>query len=183
MRHQLDGEPTCSDGAGRDLEHGAGVTGPAFGVERSCEARPEHAPAPTPATWIQIEANTIIQGELENGELCSVLRSADDEWLLFESERAAGRRARRFMAQLARRDSREFARLVGGQEVLARWGLRRKAGPGTVKVSSLKAYLDLWLTDFASFYDIDGRSHPIEDYPIELEELLGFRPGVAYRRL
>ena len=84
---------------------------------------------------------------------------------------------------LARHDPEEFARLVGGQEVLARWVLGRRAGPGTVKVRSLKAYLDLFLNDFACFYEIDGRAYPIEDYPLELEELIGFRPGVAYRRL
>ena len=111
-----------------------------------------------------------------------MLCSAEGEWLLFASEKAAGQRARKFMAELARHDAEEFARLVGGQEVLASWALGRRAGPGTAKVRSLKAYLDLWLSDFSSLYEIEGSAYPIGNYPIELEELLGFKPGVAYRR-
>lgn len=126
----------------------------------------------------------MIQGEIDDDdEFCPLLRAGDSEWLLFRSAEAAGRRARRFMAELARHDSTEFARLIGGPEVLARWALGRPAGPGTAKVRSLKAYLDLWLIDFASFYAVDRKTYPIEDYPIELEKILGFKPGVAYRRV
>lgn len=133
--------------------------------------------------WIQIEPDRLIQGEIDECEFGPVLRAGESEWLLFRTEKAAGRHARRFMAALARHDSKEFARLVGGPKVLARWTLGRPAGPGTAKVCSLKAYLDLWLTDFAALYDVDPEAYPIEDYPIELEDALGFRPGVAYRRV
>lgn len=133
--------------------------------------------------WIELAGDRFIQGEIEEGDFGPLLRGRENEWLLFRSEAAAGRRARKFMAELARRDTREFARLIGGKKVLVRWSLGRPAGPGTVKVCSLKAYLDLWLTDFAALYDVEPEGHLIEDYPIEIEDDLGFRPGVAYRRV
>ena len=137
----------------------------------------------TSLAWIQIEGDRLIEGEIDDDEFGPVLRAGESEWLLFRSEKDVGRRARRFMADLARHDPEEFARLMGGEEVLARWTLGRPAGPGTAKVRSLKAYLDLWLTDFAALFDVDPQPYPIKDYPIELEGVLGFKPGVAYRRV
>ena len=61
-------------------------------------------------------------------------------------------------------------------------GAGQASRPGYSKVRSLRAYLDLWLTDFAALYDVESQAYPIEDYPLELEELVGFKPGVAYRR-
>ena len=112
-----------------------------------------------------------------------MLRGADSEWLLFESQKSAGLRARRFMARLAKSDPEGFAELIGGLEVLTEWEVRIPSGPGTAQVTSRKRYFDLFLTDFSSLYSVDGAGHAIEDYPIDLEALLGFRPGIAYRRL
>lgn len=183
---RLDGQPLGCSGAVIDPEF---VTGAEFA---SCiQLRPASEPPPRPwenasqhtsRTWIQIEDGALVEGEIDDGESWPVLRSPKGEWLLFVSEVAAGLRARKFMARLARQDPEEFIHLVGGPEVLAQWALGRPAGPGTVKVTSLEAFLDLWRTDFACLYEIEGTGHPIEDYPVDLEELLGFRPGVAYRR-
>jgi len=151
-------------------------------IARGIALTEKAAPQQASPDWIQIERHRLIQGEIGVDEFCPVLLADEREWLLFESEIVAGLRARGFMAQLARHEPEEFTYLVGGEEVLAAWAEGIPAGPGTTKVTSLDKYLDLWLTDFTSLYDVECAGHAIEAYPAELEELLGFRPRIAYRR-
>lgn len=169
---------------GGDSGSSADVAGAKRRLSRSYLRSPaeEGASHRASPTWIQIEEGRLIEGEIEDGELGPVLLANDGEWMLFESEEAAGVRARRFMADLSRQDPEEFANLVGGSEVLLGWTTGIPAGPGTEKVTSLRKYLDLWLTDFASLYDINGAGSLIKACSASLRKRLGFHPGIAYRR-
>lgn len=66
------------------------------------------------------------------------------EWYLFESSEVAGKTAKIYWKELAETDPDEFAAIVG-EKTLVAWALGQYAGPGSVQVSSLDEWLDLWL--------------------------------------
>jgi len=66
------------------------------------------------------------------------------EWYIFGTQEAAGQAARDYWRELAENDPEEF-RCIVGDESLVKWALGQYAGPGSTKVNSLEAWLDLWL--------------------------------------
>lgn len=84
------------------------------------------------------------------------------EFYIAKNDTQAGEQARAYYADMADNDKEEFACLVGESNLIA-WALGKSAGPGSVKVNSLSAWLDLFLKNpeetFASY---DGTSQDVK---------------------
>lgn len=100
------------------------------------------------------------------------------DYYVAESKEQAGEKAREYWADMAENDQQEFACIVGDATLIA-WGIGKKAGLGSTKVSSLKEWLDLWLnTPEEQWASYDGKASKIE-INCNLAEELGFDPNVA----
>ena len=102
------------------------------------------------------------------------------EFYIAEDAETAGQAARKRWADMARDDPEEFTCLVG-TDTLVSWALGQRAGPGTAKVESLNAWLDVISQypeeEFATF---DGSEQEVERVGRLVEEI-GFTPTVAYQ--
>lgn len=103
------------------------------------------------------------------------------EFYVARSSMEAGKAARKYWADMAENDKREFTAMVGEKALIA-WALGEYGGPGSTQVTSLKKWLDLSLKvpeeQFASY---DGQERTVEKVSSELRKALGFTPKVAYR--
>jgi hypothetical protein len=73
-----------------------------------------------------------------------MITSGSREWYIFQNEEEAGKEAREYYKDMAENDAEEFICMVG-EETLVKWCLGEYAGPGLTQVTSLEAWLDLWL--------------------------------------
>lgn len=81
------------------------------------------------------------------------------EWVIFETQEAAGAAAREYWEDMAQNDPREFTCMVG-ESTLVSWALGHYAGPGSTQVNSLEDWLDLWLdTPEEHFASYDSNEH------------------------
>jgi hypothetical protein len=111
----------------------------------------------------------------------ALIQDGSREWTVFKDSDDAGQDAREYWANMARNDPAEFALMVG-ESTLVSWGLGQPAGPGSYKVRSLSAWLDLWLDtpeDHHARYD--GEERTVDHIGEDLCEEVGFTPTVAYR--
>lgn len=82
---------------------------------------------------------------------------------------------------MVKNDPREFEALVGA-ETLVKWAMGESAGPGSAKVKSLKAWLDLHLnTPEEEWGTYDGNELDVTACSSTLRKAIGFTPKVAYR--
>ena len=102
------------------------------------------------------------------------------EWMVFASREEAGREARGYWADMAENDPTEFRHMVG-DESLVQWALGRPAGPGTTRVRSLDAWLDLHLDlpeeHFASY---DGEEREVKEPTSDERERAAFVKMLAH---
>lgn len=105
------------------------------------------------------------------------------------SEDEAGKAAEKYWRDMAESDSSEFAAMVG-EETLIAWGMGKKAGPGSVKVSSLEQWFNLTSNHPAEvFATYDGQEVFVsinaalaEELGIDYEDTdNGYMRVVAYR--
>jgi len=103
------------------------------------------------------------------------------EFYLAKNSKIAGEKAREYWEDLAQNDPKEFACIIG-ENNLIQWGLGQFAGPGNVAVNSIEKWLDLHLDipeeTWASY---DGTEREVTRIGKEIVEELGFIPTVAYR--
>lgn len=103
------------------------------------------------------------------------------EFVVARSSEQAGKAARKRWADMAQNDKSQFRAMVGDEALMA-WAMGEYGGPGSTKVKSLKAWLDLHLNvpeeEWASY---DGNERTVERVSPELRKALGFTPKVAYR--
>ena len=106
----------------------------------------------------------------------------EGEFIVFPDADTAGQAARAYWEHMAQNDPDEFALMVG-KDTLISWALGQYAGPGHSQVTSLDAWLDLWLdTAEEHFASYDSAERDVDDVTDEAEEEIGFKPGVAYKR-
>ena len=134
---------------------------------------------------IVIDGETFAEASLgyEISEGVHSITFGDDprEYIVAESAEVAGQAARARWAEMAEHDPAEFRCMVGDQALIA-WALGQPAGPGSTKVTSLDAWLDLHLdTPEEEFAGYDGEHCDVERVGSELADELGFVPTVAYR--
>lgn len=102
-------------------------------------------------------------------------RGTYNRFFLFPTEEDAGKYVREHWADYVEDDPDEAIQILGAENLI-RWGLGQEAGPGSVKVKSLKEWLDLhldcWDEHFESVFEVDTVSE-------DLEELFGFKPTIA----
>lgn len=118
--------------------------------------------------------------EIGIGDLCSIETEEGEEFLLSEDRDSAGEAAKERWADMVVNDPQEFSAIVG-TETLVAWALGQRAGPGTVKVTSLSDWLDLVSRhpqdEWASY---DGAEREVTRVG-RLAGALGYVPTVAYR--
>lgn len=102
------------------------------------------------------------------------------QFYLAEDSEAAGKAAREYWEDMADNDPKEFTCIVG-EEALIQWGLGRSASPGSVGVSSLTEWLDLWLDHPEEHWASDDSTERTVERCGKLADDLGFMPTVAYR--
>lgn len=133
--------------------------------------------------WIEIEGEVfqIDDVYLYEYSYLPLVRIGRREFYVARDAQEAGEAARRYWADMASDDPREFTAIVGSDALIA-WALGQPHGPGMVAVTSLEEWLDLWLDvpeeNWAAY---DGHEREIDAVSGELEDILGFTPTVAYR--
>ena len=127
---------------------------------------------------------TVAEGDCrkdDNGGATIVVQCDTSSWpkdvMLFETREDAGQYVRQYWEDYIECESSEEVIAILGAETLISWALGRSAGPGSVKVNSLKEWLDLHV-------DVP-EEHFEEEYQVEaigenLVEILGFKPEVAF---
>jgi len=108
-------------------------------------------------------SNIRIDGEFVDARVDGgyVVSEGRREWSVFASREDAGKEARGYWADMADNDPTEFRHMVG-DESLVQWALGRYAGPGSTRVRSLDAWLDLWLdTPDEHFASYDGEEREV----------------------
>lgn len=130
---------------------------------------------------IKIDGEKHVIDEVFDGGYLPLVRCGRMEFYVAENSDAAGKAARRYWADMAENDPKEFACIVGA-ETLIQWGMGHYAGPGTAQVRSLQEWLDV-CADYPEeeFGSYDGQECEVEAAGARLREELGFRPTVAYR--
>ena len=132
------------------------------------------------SVWIEIDGYGKLPCEVtEQGDGIGV-GTGDYEFICFTDWDEAGEAAKAYWEDLAENDRREFAEIVGAEN-LASWCLGQPAGPGKTKVTSLDRWFELWLTAPEEHWArYDGRECKVlsvsEAFKDEFREL-----GVAYR--
>lgn len=105
------------------------------------------------------------------------------EFIVFPSAAEAGREARRYWKEMAENDPQEIVCLVG-TDVLVAWALGQWAGPGSVHVTCLSDWLDLFLDAPAEEWNRQDGSTEYEIYiepGSEAADAIGFDgDAVAY---
>lgn len=112
-----------------------------------------------------------------------VSASSGEEYTFYvaASREQAGKAARDYWKDMARRDPEEFAFIVG-PETLAAWSRGEFAGPGRTHVKSLNEWLDLHLdAPEETFATRDRKERRVAFADDDLIEVLGFVPRVAYQ--
>ena len=117
------------------------------------------------------------------GDYAEVAVKADDsswpvEYLFFRTREDAGQYVRDYWEDYVDSESPEEVVAILGAETLISWALGRAAGPGSAKVKSLKEWLDLYLD--APEEHFDSGPYQIELVAENIEEIIGFKPTVAY---
>ena len=129
-----------------------------FFKERGATARKEYTPSDKTTKKLLIEIDGEIL-EVENVNDNYLDLSDGTEWIIFETQEAAGEAAREYWEDMAQNDPREFTCMIG-EETLVSWALGQYAGPGYTQVKSLEEWLDLWLnTPEEHFASYDGAEH------------------------
>ena len=100
------------------------------------------------------------------------------ELYVFKNEEDAGQCARDYWEDyIDSYSSEEIVELLGADTLIA-WALGREAGPGSSKVKNLNEWLDLYLD--APEEHFDSGPYQIELVAENIEEIIGFKPTVAY---
>jgi len=73
----------------------------------------------------------------------NLLVIGEKEYCIFPDSKAAGEAAREYWTELAEYDPEELTFIVGEKALIA-WGLGREYAVGSVSVSSLEDWLNLW---------------------------------------
>ena len=103
------------------------------------------------------------------------------DYIVFESQEAAGKAARAYWADMASNSPTEFAEMVG-KDTLVAWAMGQSAGPGSTQVSSLEEWLDLYLNvPEEHFAGYNGEECDVGALTGDTEDDIGFDPAVAYR--
>ena len=109
------------------------------------------------------------------------LRDESGNWTeiyVFKSEEDAGQHARDHWEDYIDSYSNEEIVEVLGADTLIAWALGQAAGPGSAKVKDLNEWLDLYL--HAPEEHFDSGPYQIERVAENIEEIIGFKPTVAY---
>ena len=110
---------------------------------------------------LRIDNEIITSDDLSNHGH-AMLGDSRREFYLFESTETAGQAAREYWDDMAHNGRREFVAVVG-KDCLVSWALGEYAGPGSSYVSSLDAWLDLWLsTPEEHFASYDGYERDVK---------------------
>lgn len=110
----------------------------------------------------------------------------DMEFILAPDAETAGKTSRQRWADMVENDPAEFRAMVGDENIL-RWAMGQSAGPGSVHVTSLEAWLDLHInTPEEEWACYDGAERDVEGMSSDLAETLIDETGtkgyeVAYR--
>ena len=108
---------------------------------------------------IEIDGEVLEVESVNNYDPTYLDLSDGTEWIIFETQEAAGEAAREYWEDMTQNDPREFTCMVG-KETLVSWALGQYAGPGYTQVKSLEEWLDLWLdTPEEHFAGYDGEEH------------------------
>ena len=100
------------------------------------------------------------------------------ELFLFKNEEDAGQCARDYWEDYIDSESNEEIVAILGADTLISWALGKEAGPGSSKVKNLNEWLDLYLD--APEEHFDSGPYQIELVAENIEEIIGFKPTVAY---
>ena len=100
------------------------------------------------------------------------------ELYVFKSEEDAGQCARDYWEDYIDSYSNEEIVEVLGADTLIAWALGQAAGPGSAKVKNLNEWLDLYYD--APEEHFDSGPYQIELVAENIEEIIGFKPTVAY---
>ena len=100
------------------------------------------------------------------------------EIYVFKSEEDAGQHARDHWEDYIDSYSNEEIVEVLGADTLIAWALGQAAGPGSAKVKNLNEWLDLYL--HAPEEHFDSGPYQIELVADNIEEIIGFKPTIAY---
>ena len=100
------------------------------------------------------------------------------ELFLFKNEEDAGQCARDYGDDYIDGETSEEIVAILGADTLIAWALGREAGPGSSKVKNLNEWLDLYLD--APEEHFDSGPYQIELVAENIEEIIGFKPTVAY---
>ena len=100
------------------------------------------------------------------------------ELFLFKNEEDAGQCARDYWEDYIDGETSEEIVAILGADTLIAWALGREAGPGSSKVKNLNEWLDLYLD--APEEHFDSGPYQIELVAENIEEIIGFKPTVAY---
>ena len=100
------------------------------------------------------------------------------ELYVFKNEEDAGQCARDYWEDYIDGETSEEIVAILGADTLIAWALGREAGPGSSKVKNLNEWLDLYLD--APEEHFDSGPYQIELVAENIEEIIGFKPTVAY---
>jgi hypothetical protein len=100
------------------------------------------------------------------------------EIYVFKNEEDAGQCARDYWEDYIDGETSEEIVAILGADTLIAWALGREAGPGSSKVKNLNEWLDLYYD--APEEHFDSGPYQIELVAENIEEIIGFKPTVAY---
>lgn len=130
--------------------------------------------------WIDIEGYGRMPCEVSQEGDRTEVGTGDYEFICFRDRDEAGEAAMAYWVDMAQTDRKEFAEIVGAEN-LAAWCLGELAGPGYTKVKSLEEWFELWLTtpeEHWARYD-SKEVAVVECSPRFIDEFC--QVGVAYR--
>jgi hypothetical protein len=116
----------------------------------------------------------------EDGDYLAMVTTNYGEYYLAKDSQEAGEAAKKYWQDQQTFNPAEFVFIVG-ENNLIQWALGNMAGPGSILVSSLNEWFDLYLdVPEEQWAGYDGEERQVQRVG-HLAEELGFVPTVAYR--
>ena len=130
-------------------------------------------------SFIKLDSE-IAKKKFDNHAVIS-LKDESGNWTeiyVFKNEEDAGQCARDYWEDyIDSYSNEEIVELLGADTLIA-WALGQEAGPGSSKVKNLNEWLDLYYD--APEEHFDSGPYQIELVAENIEEIIGFKPTVAY---
>lgn len=130
---------------------------------------------------IMIDGEIYDVDNIATGSYLPLIEVGNQEFYVAKDSTAAGKATRKYWSDMAQHDKSEFRATVGDEALLA-WALGEPGGPGSAKVTSLQAWLNVTAEhpeeNFASY---DGNERTVQAVGANVKKELGFTPKVAYR--